>query len=47
MTKTEPSYSATTSTGYPKETEVQEHDLISNLIKMTEAFDEEMNKSLK
>ena len=47
MTPSEHSYPTTASPGYPNTTEAQENDLKSNLIKMTEAFKEMMNKSLK
>ena len=43
MVLSEPSYPATTNPGYPNETEAQEDDLI----RMIEAFKEEMNKFLK
>ena len=46
MAPSEPSY-PTTNHGFPNETEAQEEDLKSNLIKMIEAFREDMNKSLK
>jgi hypothetical protein len=35
------------SPGYPTTTEAQENDFKSNLIKMIEAYKEEMNKFLK
>ena len=47
MTSLEHSYPTTASPGYPSTAEAQENDLKSNLIKMIEAFKEEMNKSLK
>jgi hypothetical protein len=47
MTPSEYSYPTTASPGYPDTTETQENHLKSNLIKMIEAFKEEMNKSLK
>ena len=47
MAPPELSCAATTNPVYPKETETQEEDLKSSLIKMIEAFKEEMNKSLK
>ena len=47
MIPPKPSYLATTNPGYPNETEAQEDNLKSNLIKMLEAFKEDMNKSLK
>jgi hypothetical protein len=47
MTPSEHSYPTTASPGYPNTTGAQENDLKSNLIKMTEAFKEMMNKSLK
>ena len=47
-TPREYSYPTTASTGcYPNISKTQENGLKSNLIKMTEAFKEEMNKSLK
>jgi len=46
MTASEPSFS-TVSLGYSNTADTQENDLKSNLMKMTEAFKEEMNKSLK
>jgi predicted phage gp36 major capsid-like protein len=46
MAPPEPRYPMTASPGYLNRTEAQD-DLESNLIKMTEAFKEEMNKSLK
>jgi hypothetical protein len=47
MAPPEPSYLATINPGYPHETEAQEENLKSNLIKMIEAFKEDMNESLK
>jgi hypothetical protein len=47
VTPSEHSYPTTASPGYPNRPEAQENDLKSNLIKMIEAFKEEMNKSLK
>ena len=47
MAPPKPSYSPTASPRYPKETEAQEEDLKSNLIKMIEAFKEDMIKTLK
>jgi hypothetical protein len=44
---TEPSYPITASPGYFNTTEAQENDLKSNLVKMIESFEDEMNKSLK
>ena len=46
MASPEPSHPATTHPGYPNETEAQEEDLKSNLIRTIEAFKEEMNKFL-
>ena len=46
MAPPELSCAATTNPVYPKETETQEEDLKSSLIKI-EAFKEDMNKSLK
>ena len=43
----EPSYPTTASPEYSDITEAQENDLKSNLMKMTDAFKEEMSKSLK
>ena len=40
-------FPATTNPRYPNETEAQEENLKSNLIKMIEAFKEDMNESLK
>ena len=40
-------YPFTDNPGYPNTARAQENDLKSNLIKMIEAFKEEMNKSLK
>ena len=40
----EPTYPPTTSPRYPKETESQEDDPKSNLIKITEAFKEDVSK---
>lgn len=47
MTLSEHTCPPTASPGYPNTTQAQENDLKSNLIKMTEAFKEQMNKSLK
>ena len=47
MTQPERSYSATASPGYLNETEAQEDDLKSTLIKMTETFIQDMSKSLE
>ena len=47
MTPLEHTYMSVVSPGYPNTTKAQENDLKSNLIKMIEAFKEEMNKSLK
>lgn len=47
MALSEQSYSNTTSPGYPNINEAQENDLKSNLIKITDAFKEAVNKSLK
>lgn len=47
MEPPEPSYPATQNHGYPNETEAQEDNFKSKLIDMTEAFKEEMDKSLK
>jgi len=44
VTPPENSYSTTARLGYPNTTEAEENDLKSNLIKMIEAFKEEMNK---
>ena len=43
----ESSYHVITNPGYPTETEAQEDDLKSNLIKMIEPFKKDMIKSLK
>ena len=47
MASPECSYHTTAGTGNPNTTKAQENDLKSNLIKMIEAFKEEVNKSLK
>jgi hypothetical protein len=47
MAPPEPSYPATTNPGYSNDTESPEEDLKSNLIKMIEAFKEDMIKTLK
>ena len=47
MIRSEHSYPITANSGYRNTIKVQENDLKSNLIKMIEAFKEEMNKSLK
>ena len=47
MAPPEHNYSSTANARYPKETEAQEEDLKSNLIKMIKEFKEEMNKTLK
>ena len=47
MTPSEHSYPFTSSPGYPNTTKAQENGLKVNLIKIIEAFKEEMNKSLK
>jgi hypothetical protein len=47
MTPPEPSYPPRASSEYHNETKAQKDDLKSNLIKMIEAFKEEINKSLK
>jgi hypothetical protein len=47
MVPLEPDYPATASPGYPNKIEVQEDDLKSNLAKMIEPFEKEMNKSLR
>ena len=41
------SYSATLCPGYPNTAKTQENDLKSSLVKMIEAFKEEMNKAFK
>ena len=46
MALSEQSYPTTASSGYPNTTKERENDLKSNLIEMTDAFKEEMNKSL-
>jgi hypothetical protein len=43
----EPSYPATAKPRYPNETKAQEGDFKSNLIKMVEAFKENMDDFLK
>ena len=47
MVPPEPGYPATASPGYSNIAEVQENDFKSNLLKMIEAFKEEISKSLK
>jgi hypothetical protein len=47
MIRSEHSYPITANSGYRNTIKVQENDLKSNLIKMIEAFKEEMSKSLK
>lgn len=47
MAPSEPSYSTTTSPGYSNIFETQENDIKFNLVKMIEAFKEEVNISLK
>jgi hypothetical protein len=47
MVPPDPSYPPITNPEYPNETEAQEKDLKSNLIKMIEAFKEDMDKPLK
>ena len=47
MTPSKHSYPTTASLRYPNTAEAQENDLKSNLIKMIEAFKEEINKSRK
>lgn len=47
MALPEPSHPAITRPGYPNKTEAKEDDLKFNLIKMIEAFREEMNKYKK
>jgi hypothetical protein len=46
MSPPEPSYPTTASPMYPNTHEEQENDLKSNLIKMAEAFKEDIKKSL-
>lgn len=47
MTPIKHSYPTTVNPGYPKTTKIQENNFNSNLTKMIEAFEEEMNRSLK
>jgi hypothetical protein len=47
MTSLGHSYPTTASPRYTNRTAAQENDLKSNLIKMIEAFNEEINKTLK
>ena len=47
MASLEHSYPTTASPGYSTRTEVQDNDAKLILVKMTEAFKEETNKSLK
>lgn len=47
MAPLEPNYPTTVSPGYSNTAEVQENDLKSSLMKMTEAIKEEVNVSLK
>ena len=47
MTPLEPSYPTTASPGYFSIVEAQENDFKSNLVKVIDAFKEEMNKSFK
>ena len=47
MTPPKQSFSTTESPGCPNTTETQENNHKSNLIKIIEAFKQEMNKSLK
>jgi hypothetical protein len=47
LTPSDQSYGTIASSGYPTITQAQENDLKSNLIKIIDAFKEEINKSLK
>jgi hypothetical protein len=47
MTPSKHSYPTTASLRYPNTAEAQENDIKSNLIKMIEAFKDEINKPLK
>ena len=47
MATPEPSYPTTASPGYFSIVEAQENDFKSNLVKVIDAFKEEMNKSFK
>jgi gas vesicle protein len=47
MTPSKHSFPSTPSPGYPNTNTTQENDLKSNLLKMIEPFQEQLNKSLK